>query len=144
MKKKPKSFAISMYKRWYKPGYCIKRTWNIITISVLEKQKAFHDKRCFYWRSCERLNSAAIAIVEIQLRSVGDTEAQLATRFRSRRSSSDLSAFWTDLCARESTHGDLGDHGNQLETNQRSICALGDLGTVRGVLADRRLVEWGY
>ena len=36
------------------------------------------------------LDSAAIAIIEFQLRSVGDMGDQLATRLRSMRSSSDL------------------------------------------------------
>ena len=46
------------------------------------------------WRAC--LDSAAIAIVEIQLRSVGDMGVQLAIRLRSMQSSSDLFALWTD------------------------------------------------
>ena len=42
------------------------------------------------------LDSAAIAIVEFQLRSAGDMGDQLAIRLRSMRSSSDLFAFGTD------------------------------------------------
>ena len=34
---KMKLLAISMYKRWYKPGYCPKRTWNIITICDIKR-----------------------------------------------------------------------------------------------------------
>ena len=37
-----------------------------------------------------------------------------------------------DLCARESTDGDLGDHGDRLETNQRSISILEDLTALHG------------
>ena len=37
----------------------------------------------------------------------------------------------TDLCARESTDGDFGDHGDQLETNLRT---LEDLSALRGAL----------
>ena len=70
-----------------------------------------------------RLNSAAIAIIEFQLRSVDYMGDQLAIRLRSMRLSSDLFVLWTDrhgpLCARESTDGDLGDHGDQLDTDQR-------------------------
>ena len=44
----------------------------------------------------------------------------------------------TDLCANESTNGDLGDNGDQLETNQRPISALGDLGALHGAHTDRR------
>ena len=40
----------------------------------------------------------------------------------------------TDLCASESTDGDLGDHGDQLETNQRSINVLGDASALPGAL----------
>ena len=40
----------------------------------------------------------------------------------------------TDLCAGESTDGNLGDHGDQLETNQRSISALEDLSALHGAL----------
>ena len=50
------------------------------------------------------LDSALIAIVEFQLRSVGDMRDQLAIRLRSMRSSSNLLALWTDrhrpLCKR--------------------------------------------
>ena len=35
-----------------------------------------------------------------------------------------------DLCARDSTDGDIGDHGDQLGTNQRPISALGDVGAL--------------
>ena len=42
------------------------------------------------------LDSAAIAIVEFQLRSVGDMGDQLAILLRSMRSSSDMFALWTD------------------------------------------------
>ena len=44
----------------------------------------------------------------------------------------------TDLCAIESTDGDLGDHGNQLETNQQSISVLEDLCALHGAVTDRR------
>ena len=39
-----------------------------------------------------------------------------------------------DLCAKESTNSDLGDHGDQLETNQRSISILEDLSILHGAL----------
>ena len=42
------------------------------------------------------LDSAEIAIVEFQLRSVGDLGDQLAIRLQSMRSSSNLFALWTD------------------------------------------------
>ena len=78
-------------------------------------------------------DSAVIAIVEFQLRSVGDMGDQLAILLRSMRSSNNLFALWTDrhgsLC--ESTDGDLGD---QLETNQRSISVLKDLCALHGAL----------
>ena len=44
-----------------------------------------------------------------------------------------------DLCAMESTDGDLGDHGAQLETNQRSN--YGDLGTLQGTLSVREITK---
>ena len=66
------------------------------------------------------LDSAAIAMVEFQLRAVAIWEInwrfdydlcdQVAICLRSER-------IATDLCTRESTDGDLGDHGGQLETN---------------------------
>ena len=43
-----------------------------------------------------RLDSATIAIVEIQLRPIADMGAQLAIRLRSMRTSSDIFALWTD------------------------------------------------
>ena len=97
-----------------------------------------------------QLDSVAIAIVEIRLRSVGDTGNRLAIRLGSMRSSSDLFALWTDLCARESTDGDLGNQGDQLETNQRSISLCEIFALHKRSMApfqmatDRRLVEWGY
>ena len=42
------------------------------------------------------LESAAVTIVELQLRSVGDMGDQLAILLRSMQSSSDLFAPWTD------------------------------------------------
>ena len=42
------------------------------------------------------LDSDAIAIIEIQLHSVGDMEDQLAIRLRSMRSSCELFALWAD------------------------------------------------
>ena len=42
------------------------------------------------------LDSAAIAMVEFQLRAVGHMGDQLAIRLRSMRSSSDLFTLWTD------------------------------------------------
>ena len=54
-----------------------------------------------------RLDSAAIAIIEFQLRFVGDMGDQLVIRLRSMRSSSNLlRSEWiaTDLCASESTY----------------------------------------
>ena len=83
------------------------------------------------------LGSAAIAIVEFQLHSVGDMGDELVIPLRSMRSSSDLFApeqIATELCARESPDGDLCDHGDQLETNQRSISVLEDLSALHGPL----------
>ena len=60
------------------------------------------------------LDSAAIAIVEFQFRSAGDMGDQLVIRFWSMRAGSYQIALWTDPCAKESTDGDLGDHGDQL------------------------------
>ena len=42
------------------------------------------------------LDSTAIAMVEFQLRAVGDMGDQLAIRLRSMRSGSDLFALWMD------------------------------------------------
>ena len=81
------------------------------------------------------LDSTAIAMVEFQLRAISDMGDQLAIRLRSMRSSNDLFTRWTDRhgsFARESTDGDLGDHGDQLETNQRSISVLEDLSALHG------------
>ena len=50
------------------------------------------------------LDSAAIAIVELQLRSIGDMGDQLAIRLRSMRPSSDLFVLWTD-CHRSPPSG---------------------------------------
>ena len=82
------------------------------------------------------LDSAAIAMVEFQLhaplviweinwRSYYDLCDQEAICFRSER-------IATDLCARESTDDDLGDHGDQLKTNQRSNSVLEDLSALHG------------
>ena len=67
-----------------------------------------------------RIDSAAIAIVEISYAPLAIWEInlwfdydlcdQVAISLRSER-------ITTDLCARESTDGDLGDNGDQLETN---------------------------
>ena len=79
----------------------------------------------------------SIAIVDFQLRSVGDMGDELVIQLRSMRSSSDLFApeqIATDLCARKSPDGDLCDHGDQLETNQRSISVLEDLSALHGPL----------
>ena len=80
------------------------------------------------------LDGAAITIVEFQLaiwetnwRFDYDLCDQVAISLRSER-------IATDLCASESTDGDLGDHGDQLETNQRSISALEDLSALHGAL----------
>ena len=83
------------------------------------------------------LDSAAIAIVKFQLallviweinwRFDYDLYDQVKICLRSE---------WiaTDLCARESTDGDLGDHGDQLATSQRSISVLEDLCGLHGAL----------
>ena len=97
-------------------------------------KRYFYDKWCFHWRFVMGLDTAAIAIVEFQLRSVGDMGDQLAIRLRSVRPSRDLFALWT-----ESTDGDLGHRGDQLETKQRSISVLEDLSALHG--AGRRPVE---
>ena len=88
----------------------------------------------------EGLDSAAIAIVEFQLR-YGDQLAIWGINWRFNYDLCDQVAIFlrseriaTDLCASESTDGDLGDHGDQLETNQRSISALGDLSALPGAL----------
>ena len=39
-----------------------------------------------------------------------------------------------DVCVRESTNSDLGDHGDQLETSQLLVRAFGDLGALYGAL----------
>ena len=83
------------------------------------------------------LDSATIAIVKFQLHSIGDMRDQLAIRLWSMRLSSDLFALWTNrpgsVCI-EVNDGNLGDHGDQLETNQWSISALVDLCTLHGAL----------
>ena len=79
---------------------------------------------------------APMAIWEISWRY--DLCDQVAICLRSER-------IATDLCARESTDGDFGDHGDQLETNQRSISAFEDLYmALSQSVAERRLVERGY
>ena len=59
-------------------------------------KKAFLWQMMLSFRFLKGLDSAAIAIVEFQLRSFGDMGDQLAFRLRSIRSSSDLFASWTD------------------------------------------------
>ena len=134
---KTKSFAINMYKRWYKPGYCTKRTW--IVIIMFHKKGIFMTNGAFIGVFVMRLDSAAIVIVEFQSRSVGDMGDQFDWRF-----DYDLcdqvaiclcyERITTDLCARESTDSNLGDHGDQLEANQRSISVLEDLCDLHGAL----------
>ena len=84
---------------------------------------------------------SALAIWKISWRFDHDLCDQVAICLRS-----ELIA--TDLCARESTDGDLGDHGDQSETNQRSISDLEDLSAPHGALTERHrsppIVEWGY
>ena len=77
------------------------------------------------------LDSAAIVMLEFQLRAVGD----MGDRFDYDLCDQvticlDSERIATDLCAKESTNGDLGDHGDQLETNQRSI--FEDLSALHG------------
>ena len=70
-----------------------------------------------------RSNYTPLAIWAINWRFEYDLCDQVAICLRSER-------IATDLCARESTDGDLCDHGDQLGTNLRSINALGDLGAL--------------
>ena len=79
---------------------------------------------------------APLAIWEINWRFYYDLCDQVAICLRSER-------IAMDLCASESTDGD---HGDQLETNQRSIGVLEDpcaLHVLYGALTERRLVECG-
>ena len=46
----------------------------------------------------------------------------------------DVFVMGLDSAASESTDGDLGDHGDQIENNQRSISALEDLSALLGAL----------
>ena len=73
---------------------------------------------------------APLTIWETNWRFDYDLCEQVAICLRSER-------IATDLCASESTDGDLGDHGDQLETNQRSISALEDLSALRGAFTER-------
>ena len=75
------------------------------------------------------LDSAAIAIVEFQFHSVGDMGINWRFDYHLCYQVAISEQIATELRARESTDGDLGDRGDQLETNQRSISALEDLST---------------
>ena len=73
----------------------------------------------------------AIAIVTSQLHSVGDTgdQCEICDQVTICLRPEQIAM---DLCARESTDGDLGDHRDQLETNQRSISISEDLSALHG------------
>ena len=88
---KTKSFAISMYKRRYKPGHCIKDMKYNHDISFIKYIFMVND--AFIDVFVMGLDSAAIAIVDIQLHSIGDMEDQLTIRLRSMRSSRELFAL---------------------------------------------------
>ena len=100
-------------------------------------------------------DSAAIAIAEFQLRSVGDMGDQLAIRLRSMRSSSNLSALWPDrhiFVQASQPMAILAITQISQETNQRLISALEDLNALQCTwrsmalsqsATDRHLVEWG-
>ena len=123
-------------KRWYEPGYCTKRKWIVIITCF--------TKKVFLWQMvlslaclwCDKIalrlwlsssSYAPLAIWEINWRFDYDLCNQVAICLRYER-------IATDLCARESTNSDLGDHGDQLEANQRSISILEDLCDLHGAL----------
>ena len=70
---------------------------------------------------------APLVIWEINWQFDYDLCDQVAICLRSER-------IATDLCASESTDGDPGDHGDQWETNQRSISALEELSVLNGAI----------
>ena len=84
------------------------------------------DKIALQLRSSSSSN-APLAIREINWLFDYDLCDQVTICLRSER-------IATDLYARESTDGDLGDHRDQLETSQRSISVLEDLCVLHGAL----------
>ena len=132
---KTKSFAISMYK-------------GVINLDIAQKEHKYNHnmlyKKVFLWEIMVSLTFLRWDYIALRLRSSSSNYAPLAIWEVNRRFDCDLcdqvaiclhsERIATDLCASESTDGDLGDHGYQLATNQRSISVLGDLSALHGAL----------
>ena len=80
------------------------------------------------------LDSAAIVMIEFQLRTVGDMGDQLAIRLQFMRSSSDLFALWTYR------HGSLCKGVNRRRSWRSTWRSM----ALCESTTDRRPVEWGY